>query len=142
MWNMAKMHRRRLSLQGLSRHNRCAFIPRSLAGQRSFPVRGMAMSNTNNTMATEKAYIGNGRQKQGSEYITLNIDVDELLAALHNRTSEAPNGKFYLKAIVAKRRTTDMYGRTHTLYLPATEDRGEQEANRLIDEQEIVYHQE
>ncbi len=102
------------------------------------------MSKTNNpkTMATEKAYIGNGRQRNGSEYITISLDVDQLLALMNTRTTVAPNGKYYLNAVIAKRRSADQYGRTHTVYLPEQVDRSEEQLNALIDNQEVVYHQE
>ncbi|MDQ3100754.1 MAG: hypothetical protein M3R08_05160 [Bacteroidota bacterium] len=100
------------------------------------------MSKTNNpkTMATEKAYIGNGRQKQGSEYITISLDVDQLLALMNSRTTVAPNGKYHLNAVIAKRRSPDQFGRTHTIYLPEVHDHSETENNRLVDHQEMEHH--
>lgn len=91
-------------------------------------------------MANEKAYIGNGRQKQGSEYITISLDVDQLLALMNSRTTVAPNGKYYLNAIVAKRRSPDQFGRTHTIYLPEVIDHTEAHNNSLVDLQEMEHH--
>ena len=83
-------------------------------------------------MAAEKTYIGSGRQKAGSEYITLSLCLEDILNA---ETSEF-NGKTYIKAIVAKRRTPDQYGKTHTVYVPEAPDMVEIVRNRLMDQQE------
>jgi hypothetical protein len=89
-------------------------------------------------MATEKNYIGNGRQKAGSEYITLSICLEDLMAS----EPVERNGKHYLRAVVAKRRSSDTYGRTHTVYVPAQLDETEKmelQRNRVADQQEIEF---
>jgi hypothetical protein len=93
----------------------------------------------NNNMASEKSYIGNGRQKQGSEYITLSICVEDLLEAAAQEAQEHSNGKSYLRVVVARKRSNE-YGKTHTVYAPhvATEaERLEAEHNALADKQEL-----
>jgi hypothetical protein len=90
-------------------------------------------------MASEKSYIGNGRQKQGSEYITLSICVDDLLMAAHANSVEHSNGKSYLRVVVARKRSNE-YGKTHTVYVPhvPTEaERLEAEHNAVADKQEL-----
>jgi hypothetical protein len=91
------------------------------------------------TMANERTYIGNGRQKAGSEYITLSICVEDLLAAAAQEAQEHSNGKSYLKVIVARKRITE-YGNTHTVYaphVPTEAERLEAEHNALADRQEL-----
>ena len=89
-------------------------------------------------MATEKNYIGNGKQKAGSEYITLSICLEDLMAS----EPVERNGKHYLRAVVARRRSSDAYGRTHMVYVPPTmdeEERLELKRNRVADQQEIEF---
>lgn len=91
--------------------------------------------STPNKMTTEKQYIGNGRQKNGSEYITLSICLEDLMMA----EPIERNGKHYLRAIVARRRGHDTYGRTHTVYVPEQVDQQELANQRLMDQQEIEF---
>jgi hypothetical protein len=87
-------------------------------------------------MSTEKQYIGTGRQKDGSHYITLNLDMNEVLNA---SVTEHEDGRLTMKVIVAKMRRTDKYGRSHTVYVPIPEDQEDLKNQRVADLQEIEY---
>lgn len=85
---------------------------------------------------TERTYIGNGRQKPGSEYITLSLCLEDLLA----QEAVERNGKHYLRAVVARRRSSDAYGRTHSVYVPQRPDEQELlelQRNQVADQQEL-----
>lgn len=77
-----------------------------------------------------KTYIGNAKQRPGSEYVVITLDINAVL----NAESFEVGGKTYVKCILAKRVRTDDYGNTHTVYVPEPE-RGSYN-DRLIDEQE------
>ncbi len=81
----------------------------------------------------ERNYIGNGKQKPGSGYIVLNLCLEDLMAS---EMAEI-NGKHYLRAVVAQRRSPDAYGRTHTVWVPVTPDPKEVEYGKVADQQEI-----
>ena len=83
-------------------------------------------------MSNQKHYVGNGRQKQGSEYIILNLKLEDLWVAPMTET----NGKFTIKVVVARMRVQDKFGRTHTAYVPVEEDLQEKRLNALLDQQE------
>lgn len=89
-----------------------------------------------NNMASERTYIGNGKQKAGSEYIRLSICVDDLLQAAHAESVEHTNGKHYLTVIVARKRTTE-HGNSHTAYVPHQVDAKELEYGQVADQQEM-----
>lgn len=87
-------------------------------------------------MGTEKQYIGKGRQKAGSEYIILHLDMQEVLNA---ECTEHEDGRMTMKVIVAKLRQADRFGRTHTVYVPISPDQEEIKNGRVADLQEIEY---
>lgn len=83
-------------------------------------------------MATEKTYIGNGRQKEGSAYITITLDLN----ALANCPFSSHEDKVTVRAILARKAKPNGHG-THTLYVPATVDQELAAQNALMDQQEI-----
>lgn len=93
----------------------------------------VAGQTTSHMSTSEKKYIGNGRQKPGSEYITLSICLEDLMMA----EPVERNGKHYLRAIVARKRSGDSYGRTHTVYVPEQLDLKELEYGQVADQQEM-----
>lgn len=90
---------------------------------------------TNQTMATEKTYIGNGRQKEGSAYLVLSLSVSNLEEMLAEH--RAKGGGSYVKAIVAKRINKGKFGETHSVYLPVEKDDADVRYNALADQQEL-----
>lgn len=80
-------------------------------------------------MTTERTYIGNGRQKHGSEYITLNICFEDLVHAMEHALSAYPNGNTRIRAVLARKRTPTADA-THVLYIPHRPDAAEREALR------------
>lgn len=68
-----------------------------------------------------KTYIGKGRQREGSAYVVMHLNIE---------------GK-KVKCILARMQRPDAYGNTHTVYIPEEEPSGsERYNNRLLDEQE------
>ncbi|HRH68826.1 MAG TPA: hypothetical protein PLB89_04895 [Flavobacteriales bacterium] len=84
---------------------------------------------------SDKTYIGTGWQKDGSYYITIELDVNALLAlAKVNK-----HGKSIVRATLAKRLKPSVLG-THTIYVQPErdlEDKEQAEHGRIADLQEI-----
>lgn len=83
-------------------------------------------------MNNGKQYIGNGKQKEGSAFIILTLNLDDILQA----ESIEYKGKRYVKAVVA-RNMKPAYGNTHQVYVVPSDDRDQQRQNELIDHQEV-----
>lgn len=87
----------------------------------------------------EKAYVGTGRQKQGSEYITLSICFEDLMNAYNLNSFAHSNGKLYVNVMLARNRK-DQFGRTHALYIQARKtdaERSQEQMDSIADQQEI-----
>lgn len=91
----------------------------------------MFKPTTTTTMANEKTYIGNGRQKEGSAYIIIELDMNALL----NCAREERDGRATVKAVLAKKMKPNGHG-THMLYVLPTADQEMAAQNALMDRQE------
>lgn len=91
----------------------------------------MSKHNDKNNMATEKTYVGKGWQREGSYYIDLVLDMNELL----NAPREERDGRHTVRVRLAKLRVPGRYG-THTLYLREERDPAEEMRGRVADQQE------
>lgn len=66
-------------------------------------------------MAYEKHYVGNGKQvKDFADLVEMSICIDDAEKFIY---TFAGNGKRYLKLTVARRKSPDNYGHTHTAYV-------------------------
>lgn len=67
-------------------------------------------------MSNEKTYIGKGKQVKDMDIINCSICIDDLMKDLDNLTHEY-EGKKYLSFSVAKLKSADQWGKTHTIYV-------------------------
>lgn len=84
-------------------------------------------------MSNEKQYIGKGKQKPGSEFIVLHLDLN----AIQNAEFTENEGRCTMKVIVAKLRTPDRFQRTHTVYVPVKDSYPDLKNQMVADQQEL-----